>query len=207
MRDLMLRFASLGDNCKLGMAQKMLNANPMDLFRWAGTHPAVLMKLMEADFKGIGEGLVVQPKDRSFMVENPLYRFRWHDWTPIGKDDPALIAARETRRLPALAATLRTELRDGSRIFVPKMTQRPMPEAMARQLLALMSRYGAPTLMYVTAGEPVSAGWVAPRLLHGTLPRFADGAKVPTTTNSDDWAALCSAAAALVDGAKAERAA
>jgi hypothetical protein len=207
MRALMLRFASLGDNCELGMAQKLLNANPMDLLRWAGTHPTVLLKLLDADFKDIGEGLVVRAQGRAHVVENPQYGFRWHDWTRPGKDDPTLIAQREARRLPAMAAKLRKEMREASRIFVIKQTQRPMREELARQVLDRLSRQGQPTLMFVTADAPIGVRWVAPRLLHGTLPRFADGSKVPATTNAEDWAALCQAAASLVDAAAKDEAA
>lgn len=59
MRDLMLRFASLGDNCELGFVQKAHQANAMDLLRWAATPAGVLLRMLEDDFAHIGQTLKV----------------------------------------------------------------------------------------------------------------------------------------------------
>lgn len=110
-----------------------------------------------------------------------------------------MIAEREARRLPAMAAKLRKEMRLGSRIFVVKQARLTMSQALAAKVLAGMSQYGKPVLMFVNQGEPVSVAEVAPRLFRRTIPAFANPGRVPSTTHPADWAALCEVAAALVD--------
>lgn len=199
MRDLMMRFASLGDNCELGVAQRDHGANPMDLLRWAITPAEVLLQMVREDFTGIGENLKVKDHRGAFLVTNEHYGFTWHDWTRKESASGEEIAAREARRLPALAAKLRKELRENARIFVVKQTKQIMPEGLPEQIHEAMSAYGVPVLLHVTQGAPVSVSEIRPRLLHGTIPQFALPAQVPRTTNSADWLELCKAVAALVD--------
>jgi len=199
MRDLMLRFASLGDNCELGVAQRDHQANPMDLLRWAATPAGVLLRMLRDDFKGIGDGLQVVQHGRAFQVTNPAYGFTWHDWTPAAKASVEVIAAREARRLPAMAAKLRKEMREGSRIFVIKQSLQDMSQVIAERVHDAMGAYGKPVLVYVLQGAPVSVTEVRPRLLRATIPVFAHPGCVPASTKSADWLALCQTVAALVD--------
>ena len=206
MRDLMLRFASLGDNCEFGFAQEHYGSPAMDLFRWATTPAGVLLRLLEEDFAGIGENLRVIEHGRGFVIINDHYGFRWHDWTPQEKASIDGIAAREHRRLPAMAAKLRKEMRLGSRIFVIKQTVQLMPQALAARVHDAMCAFGRPVLLYVDQGGPVSVSQVRPGLLHGTIPEFANAGRVPSTTRAEDWLALCQATVRLVDGAEVDAA-
>lgn len=199
MRDLMLRFASLGDNCEFGFAQRTYQANPMDLLRWAATPAGVLLRLLREDFRGIGDSLTVKPHGRAFVVINDHYGFNWHDWTREEKANLEDIAAREARRLPALAAKCRKELREASRIFIVKQSLHTISATLAERIHDTMSSYGKPVLLYVTQGAPISVTETRPRLLHGTMPEFANPGRVPSTTRSEDWLRLCQVAAALVD--------
>jgi len=199
MRDLMLRFASLGDNCELGFVQKAYQANAMDLLRWAATPAGVLLRMLEDDFAHIGKTLKVTRHGAAFSITNEHYGFNWHDWTRAEKATPEAIAEREARRLPAMAAKLRKEMRLGSRIFVVKQARLTMSQALAARVHKRMSQYGTPVLMYVNQGEPVSVEEVAPRLFRGTIPEFANPGRVPSTTKPEDWAGLCQAMAAVVD--------
>ncbi len=199
MRDLMLRFASLGDNCEFGFAQRAYKAEPMDLLRWASTPAGVLVRLLRQDFKGIGDNLTIMRHGLAHVVINQHYGFRWHDWTRPEKADADAIVARESRRLPAMAAKWRKEMREASRIFVVKQNQQAMPNELALRIHDAMSAYGEPVLLFVTQAAPVSVTEVRPRLLHGTMPEFANSGGVPSTTKSEDWLKLCEAAAAFVD--------
>jgi hypothetical protein len=199
MRDLMLRFASLGDNCEFGFAQRACQAEPMDLLRWASTPAGVVLRLLREDFKGIGDNLTVKELGRAHVVINEHYGFNWHDWTRPEKADVDAIAARESRRLPAMAAKWRKEMREASRIFVVKQSLKTMSAELAARVQDAMAAYGEPVLLFVTQGAPVSVTEVKPRLLHGTIPEFANPGRVPSTTRSEEWLKLCEAAAALVD--------
>jgi hypothetical protein len=198
-RDLMLRFASLGTNCEFGVAQRAFGAEPMDLLRWATTPPQVLLRLLVADFDRIEHRLSVSPQNRNYDVRSERYQFGWHTWLRQTDYDLEEVLEIEQRRLPGMAAKLRKEIREASRIFVIKWDKPDLDVRLVRQIHAVMQRYGKPILMYVTRGEAVSVREERPRLLHGTLPRFAEPNLVPSTTPADDWLALCQAAARLVD--------
>jgi hypothetical protein len=199
MRDLMLRFASLGDNCELGVVQRDHQANAMDLLRWAATPVGVLLRLLDEDFQGIGDNLTVRPAGPAYWVTNDHYGFKWHDWTRAEKASIEVIAQREARRLPAMAAKLRKEMREGSRIFVVKQARHVMSQALAERVHQAMGANGQPILLYVNQGAPVSVTEVAPRLFSGTIPEFANPGRVPSTTRTADWTALCQATADLAD--------
>src|SRR5216683_6255225 len=47
-RELMYRFASLGDNCEFGLVQRRCGAEPLGLFRFATIGPESLVQLLEA---------------------------------------------------------------------------------------------------------------------------------------------------------------
>lgn len=198
-RDLMLRFASLGDNCELAVAQRTFGAEPMDLLRWAWTPNDVVLRLLAADFDRIEQKLTVMRKGARYDVFSERYRFVWHTWIRQVDHDLESVLEIEERRLPGMAAKLRKEMREASRIFVIKQTRESLDPRRVRQIHTVMQRYGKPVLMYVTLGEAISVQEERPRLLHGTLPRFAEPSLVPSTTSADDWLALCQMAARLVD--------
>lgn len=198
-RDLMLRFASLGDNCEFAAAQRAFGAEPMDLLRWAWTPNDVVLRLLVADFDRIEQKLTVMRKGLLYDVFSERYGFIWHTWIKQVDHDLDSVLEIEQRRLPGMAAKLRKEIREASRIFVIKRTKEVLDHRRVRQIHTVMQRFGKPVLMYVTLGESISVREERPRLLHGTLPRFADPALVPSTTPADDWLALCQMAAHLVD--------
>ena len=194
-----MRFASLGDNCEFAVAQRAVGAEPMDLLRWAWTPTNVVLRLLVADFDRIENRLTGIRTHVAYDVFSERYRFSWHTWLKQIDYDPDSVLEIEQRRLPGMAAKLRKEIREASRIFVIKRTLAELDTRQVRQIHMVMQRYGNPVLMYVSLGESIAVREVRPRLLHGTLPGFADPNRVPTTTSTDSWLALCQAAARLVD--------
>jgi FkbH-like protein len=200
-RNTMLRFCSLGSNCELGQAQRVLGAEPLDLLRWAGVGYPTLLSLLVRRFEGIGDPdkLEVRETPGGLMVRNTTYGFVWHAFAAKGSTAED-VHAREVRRLPFLARKLMEDLADASRIFVIKPSLgMAVGEREATELLRMMESYGGrPTLMFVHDGaEAPRVTQLAPRLLHGQLVAFADQANVPRTTRSNDWLALCEKAEAM----------
>lgn len=193
-RELMLGFCSLGDNCEFGFAQRTYQAEPIDLFRWAGTHHDVLVQLFANKFEGIGNDLIISEMGDEYMIRNARYRTNWHSFTKLPAATPEAVNAREKKRLPYLAGKLMQDVQDAERIFVLKgSAQYPANKEAAAALLWLLETYGGkPTLMFVTDGaETVHVELEQPRLLHGRLIQFAAGDAVPRTTRSADWLDLC----------------
>jgi hypothetical protein len=200
-RTTMMRFCSLGSNCELGQAQRVLGAEPLDLLRWAGVGYPTLLSLLVRRFEGIGDPdkLEVRETPGGLMVRNTTYGFVWHAFAAKGSTAED-VHAREVKRLPFLARKLMEDLADASRIFVVKPSLRiAVGEREATELLRAMDSYGGqPTLLLVHDGaEALEVTRLAPRLLHGRIVAFADQADVVKTTRSQDWLALCLQAEAM----------
>lgn len=194
-QDLMLRFCSLGYNCEFGMAQRAYDAEPLDLLRWAATPFPVLLALLHRQFAGIGDpaALRIDTASPDPMVNHTGYDFCWHSFA--GPQMTATeVHAREVKRLPFLARKLIEDIGSAGRFFV--ITRASVAEA--REVLGEMDRFGGrPVLLSVSDGAPVGVERIAPRLLHGRIPAFADWKHVDKTTRAEDWLALCRLVAVL----------
>lgn len=194
------KFCSLGVNCEFGMAQRRFHSEPVDLLRWANPTPDVLIKLFMSKFDRIADAneIEIRPDERDeFFVLHKSYNCRWHAWTKVGELSPEAILGRELRRIPFLAKKLIDELRSGERIFIVK--QAGVTRYVAQEILNAMRDYGQPRLVYVTDGAPVNVSRVSDDLLHGTIPKFADGRFVGGPTLAGyDWLALCQRALATL---------
>lgn len=200
-RDLMLRFCTISGNCEFGAAQRAFGAEPLDLFRWGNTGIGALMRILRARFEGIGdpEQITVWANPRGeYHVRHQGFGFNWHAFTKVTAATPEEVRQRECRRLPFLARKLIEELEGRQRIFVVKCASLPLPGIM-RSLHAAAALYGSPDFLLVTEGTPptVSRDNETGFLL-GTIPKFADPARVPGTTDAESWRKLCALTDVLV---------
>jgi hypothetical protein len=64
-RELVIQFESLGDNCELGLVQRMAGAEPLGLLRFAGVPLRHLIRAMEARFEGMADtaNIRVEPQN------------------------------------------------------------------------------------------------------------------------------------------------
>jgi Flp pilus assembly protein TadD len=204
-RLLMLKFASLGDNCEFGAAQRAFGAEPVDLFRWGATDATVLLELLQRRFADIGDLSQIEVQldpSGQYMVIHRSYNFMWHAWVREGEMTAEAIRARESRRLPFLSRKITEELQDSSRIFVVKPgRQRLITEAWANKVLGAMRSFsGNPTLLYVTEGsEEPKVERVHQNLLHGYIPKFANVEAVMDTVAANDWLSICHCTTDYID--------
>lgn len=202
---LMQRFCSLGENCELGIAQRKLGAEPPDLLRWALTDVPALVRLLDAGCAGIGDAdrLRLRIVEGNYFVRHLDYGLEWHSLIRIGQMPAAEVLRREVVRMPRLAETFLADIGEATRIFVFKRAHPPVTRADAEDVLAALSEHGEPTLMFVTGADGAHPGgtveWVAPRLLHGAIDRFADNRRVQDDTPVELWRALCAAASRKMD--------
>lgn len=189
-RQTMLNFVSMGNHCELGFAQRRHGAEPINLFRRANVEAGVVCRAMNERFADIGnpDYITVEPSATGhFGPRHTKYPFVWHAWAAPGVT-PDAVRRGESLRLPRLAEALMDDLASGDRVFVFKRPEfEPHVVAMLRDAA---QRYGAPTLLLVTDGAPVSAVR-RDGFLWGTVPAFADSADVPRTTDAASWLALC----------------
>jgi hypothetical protein len=116
----------------------------------------------------------------------------------VSRDDaqPDVIFQQLCRRLQFLKRKLIADLKQGSKIFVFKLTPRNLTTPEISRLHKAMRHYGENTLLYVRYAEPDrpdgTVELIAPGLMIGYIDRFAvgrDGEELGPATPL--WAAIC----------------
>jgi hypothetical protein len=208
---LFARFASLGDDCELGLVQREFGAEPMDLLRWAGTDIARLMLGLCRGFEGLGDpartALEYRDDEGEYRLRAPPY-FGQHTWV-YGRLADA--AAEEMRlaaaaRLRLLRRKLLADIAAGQRIMVFASSRHDLARPALEALHAALRALGpAPLLCVVRAPAPGLVGQVE-RLGGGLYLGCIDQlTTVPEGISYASWRRLCRAAAALVDEDMAEQ--
>ncbi len=203
---LFARFASLGDDCELGLVQREFGAEPMDLLRWVGTDIARLILGLCRRFEGLGDPARTQlhflEEENEYRLRDPLY-FGMHTWTFGRLADPAEEEAMRlagAARLRLMRRKLLADIEGGRRILVFASRRHDFSrEAFAALHEAVRGIGPAPLLCVALAPAPDMVGRVE-RLgdgLHlGYIDRFRS---VANGFSYSTWRRLCREAAALVD--------
>jgi hypothetical protein len=198
MRDIMMRFESLGDSCEFGIAQRHFKAEPLSLLRWAAAPLNRVITLIEARLDQFGHPdhvrIRLNPRGE-YMVDETRYHITYHAWVRDGEMAPEALHEREYKRLHYLAGKLLDDLESAEKIFVVSRREIPLAQADVLPLHRGLRRFGPNTLLWVTReDEQHAAGSVEPTadgLLHGYVDRFSDPDRVPSTTSVAVWGRLC----------------
>jgi hypothetical protein len=197
--ELMPFFASLGDNCEFGMAQRMAGAEPMDLLRFAGLSNADLLWGIKDGFKNIETlddlQFEVRPAGgrREYILSQRRYQLDSHTTVFEGEMDAPRLFRREMNKLAMFSRLFRTDLRDARRIFVYKRNDVTSSE-FVRPILEAIRQWGPNTLLHVVQAvgthRPGTVERIGEGLLRGYIDRFSsyDNAAAPP---SQEWLALC----------------
>jgi hypothetical protein len=206
-RAMMMRFCSLGANCEFGAAQRAYSAEPLDLFRWTGTNPGVMVTLLKQRFRDIGDRKQLRLLDgHEYILHHTGYGFVWHTWIKRSESDTETVLAKESQRIARMAEICIEYLEEGERIFVIKEKRGDIPRSIAEAISAEMRNFGPGTLLYVTQGsDGISVEREGPFLLHGTLPKFGQNENILASVPAADWLTLCRKASELVPPAGSVR--
>ncbi|MCB8883359.1 hypothetical protein ACELLULO517_24135 [Acidisoma cellulosilytica] len=196
---LMHYFASLGDNCEFGMAQRYANAEPLDLLRFAGLPPQNLAAGLANGFDDIGKldelqfTVFVSGGRREYVLHQRRYEFQSHTSVDEGQMSSVRLLGRERKKLDVAARFLRSDLIDAQRIFVYKRNDVTRSD-FALPLFQRLRDWGPNTLLHVVQGEnghaPGDVEVLADGFLRGYIDRFStyDNAAAPP---SPAWITLC----------------
>jgi hypothetical protein len=151
-----LRFSSLGDNCELGMVQRHLRADAMDLFRFAAIPLPSLLNALSVGLAGIDapERIEIQlrgsePGNREFIFCHTVYdRLESHTQVFEGQQPGYRVFAREQRRVSFLARMMLSDLKLGRRIMVVKRND-PLELSDVVPLFHLLRQHGPNTLLWI----------------------------------------------------------
>jgi hypothetical protein len=202
LRDLVLRFESVGSNCEFGCVQRYARAEPIGLFRWTATTLASITKAIDIGLSGIGDAAHTE------LVTGGHYRaldstFGFGMPTFLGGDqgDVRDLLVEQCERMRFLRIQVLADLKAARRIFVHKTATPPHHDDII-SLHAAMRRHGTATLLHVRPGDmdhpngTVSA--LAPGLLAGYIDRVTaagDGWGIDHAT----WLEVCRKTVAICD--------
>ena len=196
------RFQSLGDNCEFGLVQREFSAEPLALFRWAGTDAARLVLGLCRRFEGLGDPTSTQLKyvDGDYILNDPRY-LNLHTWTAERATDPTTEAGMLTAgcaRLRIMRRKLLADIETGRHIFVFKASGLDAGEQSFHAVHTAMRGIGSAPLLCVTrAASPDLVGQVdalGDGLYLGHIDQFSR-----ETISFATWRRICETTAELVD--------
>lgn len=180
LKEMMLRFESLGMNCELGLIQRHNSAEPVSLCRF-GQIPfrglvAALENRMEEighpDFLTLSEGF-----GREWWASIEKYRFVFHTALSMNLVAEQEAFDRVSTHFTYLARKLTEDLGSGGKMFVYRAETGAPSFDRARWLRQTMGRFGDPCLLWVSLAkgrEQVgTVEWIDEgKLMVGYLDRF-----------------------------------
>ena len=182
--DLVLHFESLGDNCELGMVQRLVGVEPLGLLRFANAPVGALIHALRARFDGLAApaNVAIEASNGEYMVRLRKYGMVYHADAKIGAADPQALYQQQTRTLPFLVNKLIGDLECAEKLLVFRQNE-PLAAVALIELRAALHRYGPSTLLWVQAARPGRPAGTVDRiddsLLVGYVRRLADRANVP----------------------------
>ena len=201
LQELMLAFESIGENCELGLAQRLVGIEPLGLLRFASSPPDVIMKLLADRCEGLGDPETIQlvlERDGEYYVKDHRYGLWYHTHQFFGQIDPITLHERECAKIAYLARNFLEKLEEGEKILVRHMN---MDAEQIARLYDLLQGYGpSPVLWVVVADSEHAAGTIEQldrRLFKGYIKRFAPPSNVPDL-DLDAWIELLQPAREMI---------
>jgi hypothetical protein len=182
--ELVLKFESLGDNCELGIVQRMAGVEPLGLFRFAGVPLRHLIRAMEARFEGMADPkhVRVRPENGEYMINLTKYDFVYHAYVKVGEADPEALHTQQVRTLGFLIRKLIADLENPTKIMVFRQNE-PLLANDLIDLRVVLAAYGPAKLLWVQEARPGhppgTVVVVDDRLMVGYVRRLAMRENVP----------------------------
>jgi hypothetical protein len=211
LRDIMMRFQSLGDNCEFGLLQRRAGAEPLDFLRFAGFYVSaqdLLQQTIHAlteGFAGIGNpnSIVCElhGHQREYMIRDVYWKLMYHSGLHEGEIDVEDLRSQQVSALRFRRREIMADMKAADRVFVWKSNVHSS-EADVRDLVACLRRHGPNMLLWVNvedADHPAGiVEYAGNGLLKGYVRRFAPYAAAEEI-EFESWYAMCRSAAGAVD--------
>ena len=203
--DLMLYFASIGDNCEFGLMQRHFGAEPMDLLRFVAARPEGLLHGLERGFEDMAKlahlrfEVYQSEVMREYVLKHRLYDLDAHTLVAEGDMSLEALLSREVKKLGLLERLFRNDLCDGRRIFVLKRND-PVTLGSVTPVVDRLRQWGPNTLLWVTLSDPAhppgTVEHIQDGLLRGYIDRLSpyhDAGRTPSLV----WRDICRSAYAM----------
>jgi hypothetical protein len=182
--DLVMRFESIGDNCELGLVQRVAGAEPLGLLRFAGVPLRNLVRALHARFANIADPghIRINAENGEYMVKLTKFDFTYHAHVKIGDMEPEALRQQQIRTVGFLSRKLIADLENPSKILVFRQNE-PLSAGDLVDLRMALSAYGQGILLWVEQarpGHPPGSVEVADeRMMVGYVRRLAKRNTVP----------------------------
>jgi hypothetical protein len=175
-RELVSRFASLGDNCEFGLLQRYVGNEAPSLFRFNFTRLDRLIAGLENRFADLAMSENVRVEwDSEWIVKEIKYGFSYHTFNADRGQDQAQLINQQISWLTRMARKFMDGLPTDDRIYVRKGQ---LDSIQSANLLSWhLRKHGPATLLWVTiadADHPCgTVEWIGEGLMRGWLRGFA----------------------------------
>lgn len=207
VRDLLMRFESIGSDCEFGLAQRRFGAEPLSLLRFNAVDFAGLMSAIAHRFAGMGEAETTE-LIRQFNGEYLMRDLRWglamHTFVFEGQVDPDVLANKFHKRVGFLRDRFLADAAEGRKVLV-YYSAGLQPDDLT-MLHGALRRLGPIDLLHVRPSlgpdDPVPSGTaieIQPNLFLGAIGRSGRSATGAWDIAYDDWVSVCRSVREAID--------
>lgn len=202
LKELAMRFESLGHNCEFGLVQRRCGAEPLGLLRFSSIKPPELIEGLEIGFADIADDNALSfffAKDDECHGRHARYGLNYHTFRYRKDIDLQAFRGTERTRLQYLAERLTEQLREAGKIFV---LQRPgLALREVRPVVKMLQHYNpANRLLWVAESQnEAQIGTIellSRSLARGYIDRLAPEDNAPDLS-FDAWIKICQSAATV----------
>ncbi len=208
-QDLVLKFESVGDNCELGLVQRLTGVEPLGLLRFAGAPLRQVVRALSSRFEDIADPnhIRIHEEHGEYMVKLTKYDFYYHAHVKVADMTADALHSQQCRTVRFLADKLIQDLENPSKILVFRQNEPVLATDLLDLRIALCA-YGPNTLLWVQEacpGHPPGTVCVADEsLLVGYVRRLAAREDVPNLDHQA-WLSVLRRAYALCQMPARER--
>ncbi len=181
LKQLVLGFEGLGDNCEFGVLQRRFGADPLGLFRFAAIRTPILTEVLRDNLGPIGDPAFIElglTAANEYILRDKRGLYFTHTFILKDSVDPDKLLNQQLSRLGYLKRNLLEDLETGEKIFVHKASLGITNDEILT-LYDTISAYGPNFLLEVrkvTDGKsPGSVEIMGERLLVGYVEKLYGG--------------------------------
>jgi hypothetical protein len=196
-------FESLGDNCELGLVQRISGLEQLGLLRFSGQQARFVVTALDERFEAFENPnlLELTRNNVEYSVFFRAYSMAFHTYIDPSKDE-AVVRQQQITRLRFLARKFLEDVRGGTKVFVLKRNVwLHDPEVLP--IYVALNRIGRTNMLVIRPADAAHpSGSVTPAmpgLFYGYIGQLAPYAD-PQVKDFDSWRQVCEATMRLVSG-------
>ncbi len=200
LRQVFLRFESIGMTCEFGLVQRLFGLEPLGLLRFASIAPHNLVRILNSDFAEIADApdALFIKKPRNYWLRIPSVGIQMPTMFEPPDADAFMVQMR--RRLRFLSTKLLEDLREAEKIFIYKTPHSMLSVIYINEIVAAVRRHGPGHVLFVrqpNAQHPAGSVEERPDGVYiGRLPEQPQGV---AKLDIDAWGSVCKQVLAAVE--------